>query len=231
MHIALLKYSLNLKLLLMKDENAEMFSSEKEESPSSPSERINHEYTLPEKIQLEEGNNLLYFTSRNNSKIVGCYTAGSVHPELGSLSPCYCKDGFYGPHCAIPNVVMTSACQSLNDCEGITARSKPRRVIHFFNFHHELDHAEVRLGELSDVVDVFVIGESNRTTSGEPNELLLFPKMKDEGFLKEYHSKILYVVIPSTAFLKDPKKGGWISDVFIRNYLGIEGLSRIEGTN
>ena len=87
----------------------------------------------------------------------------------------------------------------------------------------------MQFGELGDVVDVFVIGESNRTTSGEPNELLLLPKMRNEGFLKEYHHKILYVMIPSTDFPEDPSGGGWISDAFIRNYLGQKGLSRIDG--
>ena len=143
--------------------------------------------------------------------------------------PCSCQQGYYGPNCAIPEVVMTSACQSIDNCKGVKARLKPRRIIHFLSFHHELDWIEVQLGELGDVVDVFVIGESNRTTSGEPNELLLLPKMKNEGFLKEYHSKILYVMIPSTEFPEDAKGGGFPSDSFIRNYIGEKGLSRIEG--
>jgi len=87
----------------------------------------------------------------------------------------------------------------------------------------------VQLGELADVVDVFVIGESNRTTSGEPNEPLLLPKMKNEGFFKEYHHKIIYIMIPSTDFPQDPAGGGWVSDAFIRNYIGQKGLSRIDG--
>ena len=178
---------------------------------------------------MEEGNNSLYFTPRANESIVGCYTVGSVKPEPGSKSPCICQKGYYGPNCAIPDVVMTSACQLIDNCKRITARSKPRRVFHFFNFHHELDHIEVQLGELADVVDVFVIGESNRTTSGEPNELLLLPKMMNEGFLKEYHHKIIYVMIPSTDFPEDPANGGWVSDAFIRNYIGQKGLSRIDG--
>ncbi len=57
------------------------------------------------------------------------------------------------------------------------------------------------------MVDIFVIGESNRTTSGEPNELLILPKMMKEGFLKEYRS-----------------------DSFIRNYIGEKAFSRIEGS-
>lgn len=143
--------------------------------------------------------------------------------------PCYCRQGYYGPNCAIPEVVMTSACQTINNCKDIKARLKPRRIIHFLNFHFELDWVEVQLEELGDVVDVFVIGESNRTTSGEPNELLLLPKMKNEGFLKKYHSKILYVMIPSTEFPQNDK-GGFPADSFIRNYIGEKALANIEGS-
>jgi len=103
-------------------------------------------------------------------------------------------------------------------------------MIHAFNVHHELDHAEVQLGELGDVVDVFIIAESNRTTSGEPNELRLLPKMENEGFLSKYHSKIIHVTIPSTEFPNDPAGGGWKSDNFIRNYMVEKGLQRIDGT-
>ncbi len=175
----------------------------------------------------------MYFTPRNNTNIVGCYTAGSIQPEPGSRWPCVCQKGYYGPNCAIPDLVMSSVCQSFDNCKDIKARNKPRRIIRFFNFHHELDLTEIQFGELADVVDVFVIAESNRTTSGEPNELVLLPKMRDEGFLKEYHSKIIYVMIPSTEFPDDPngKGGGWLTDAFIRNYMGEKGLSRIDGSN
>ncbi len=205
---------------------------EEQEHPSSTAmNRREKEYNLPERFTLEERDHSFYFTPRNNTDIIGCFTAGSIHPEPGSRWPCVCQKGYFGPHCAIPEVVMTSACQSLDSCEGIKVRSSPRRIIHFFNFHHELDHAEVLLGELADVVDVFVIGESNRTTSGEPNELLLLPKIMNEGFLEEYHSKMIYVMIPSTAFPEDRAGhgGGWISDSFIRNYIGEKGLARIDG--
>ena len=173
-------------------------------------------FILPERIQLREGNNSIYFTPRNNTNIVGCYTAGSIQPEPGSRWPCVCQKGYYGPNCAIPDLVMSSVCPSFDNCKNIKARSKPRRVIRFFNFHHELDLTEIQFGELADVVDVFVL-----------------PKMRDEGFLKEYHSKIIYVMIPSTEFPDDPngKGGGWLTDAFIRNYMGEKGLSRIDGSN
>ncbi len=188
----------------------------------------NIHYALPERYKLMEGNNQLYFTPRHNAT-VGCYTAGSVHPEPGIEWACHCRQGFYGPSCSIPEVVMTSGCQALKNCDMVKARIKPRRIIHAFNVHHELDHAEVQLGELGDVVDVFIIAESNRTTSGKPNKLQLLPKMKNEGFLSKYHSKIIHVTIPSTDFPKDPAEGGWKSDVFIRNYMGDKGLERIDG--
>jgi len=143
---------------------------------------------------------------------------------------CMCKRGFYGPNCAIPEVVMTSVCiQSSSYCSFLKVRSKPRRIIHFINVHHEIEHVEVQLGELGDVVNVFVLGESDRTTSGRPNELRLLPKMMNEGLFKEYHHKIIHVTIPSTEFPHDPAGGGWITDAFIRNYIGNERFTRIDG--
>ena len=182
---------------------------------------------LPERIQLLESNNSEYFTPRANG--IGCYTLGSVHPEPGMEFPCQCRQGYYGPSCSIPEVVMTSACQTINNCESIKVRDKPRRIIHAFNVHHEYNHIEVQLGQLADVVDVFIIGESNRTTSGEPNDLKVLPKMKEEGFMEEYQHKIIYVTMLSNYFPEDPTGGGWKTDVFIRDFMGELGLNRIDG--
>ncbi len=127
---------------------------------------------------------------------------------------------------------MTSICiQDPKSCASLKVRSKPRRIIHFFNVHHEFDHVEIQLAEHSDLVDVFVMAESNRTTSGEPNELVFLPKMKNEGLYKEFQSRIIHIITPSTDFPKDDSGsgGGWITDAFIRNYLGEKGLARIDG--
>ncbi len=179
-----------------------------------------------------EDDNSNYFTPRvNSSNSKGCYTVGSVSPEPGMKWACQCKQGYYGSNCAIPEVVMTSVClQTPYYCSSFKVRDKPRRIVHFFNVHHEFDHVEIQLGELDEVVDIFVIGESNRTTSGEaPNELKFLPKMKDEGLYKDYQHKIIHVTIPSTDFPNDPTGGGWITDAFIRNYMGEKGISRIDG--
>ena len=187
---------------------------------------------LPERILLIEDDNSNYFTPRvNSSNSKGCYTAGSVSPEPGMKWACQCKQGYYGSNCAIPEVVMTSVClQTPNYCSSFKVRDKPRRIVHLFNVHHEFDHVEIQLGELDEVVDIFVIGESNRTTSGEaPNELKFLPKMKEEGLYKDYQHKIIHVTIPSTDFPNDPTGGGWITDAFIRNYMGEKGISRIDG--
>ncbi len=188
---------------------------------------------LPERFQLKESDNSLYFTPRDTG--VGCYTIGTIRPEAGMKRPCKCRKGFYGPSCSIPEIVMTSICvEDPRSCKKLKARSKPRRVIRFFNVHHELHHAEIQLGEHSDLIDVFVMGESNRTTSGDPNELVFLPKMKNEGLFKEYQPRIIHVLIPSTDFPEDKGEGnggGWITDAFIRNYLGDKGLARIDGSH
>ena len=43
-------------------------------------------------------------------------------------------------------------------------RKKARRIIHGIIVHHEFDWVEVRIKQLANVVDVFVIQESNITS-------------------------------------------------------------------
>ena len=43
-------------------------------------------------------------------------------------------------------------------------RDSPRKIIQGIIVHHEFDWVEVRIRQLSDVVDVFVIMESNITS-------------------------------------------------------------------
>ena len=197
-----------------------------------PTKTLDAPIDLPERFQLpDSNNNSLYFTPRENGKI-GCYTDGSVHPEPGMKWPCKCRPGFYGPACSIPEVVLTSAChRDPESCLSLKVRTKPRRIIRFLNVHREIDLVEIQLGDHSDLVDVFVIGESESTISGAPNELFFLPKMKDEGLFKEYQHKIIHVVIPATDFPDDVtgKGNGYITEGFIRNYMGEKGLTRIDG--
>jgi len=61
-----------------------------------------------------------------------------------------------------------------------------------FMFFNELDLLEVRLNELNDVVDKFIISECTRTFSNQPKELI-FQKNIDR--FKDFLHKIEYMVI------------------------------------
>ena len=52
------------------------------------------------------------------------------------------------------------------------------KVYDCFTFFNELDLLEIRLNELNDVVDYFVLVEATTTYSGKPKELY-FQKNKD----------------------------------------------------
>ena len=61
-----------------------------------------------------------------------------------------------------------------------------------FMFYNELDLLEIRLNELNDVVDKFIISECTRTFSNQPKELLL--EKHKERFKKFWH-KIEHIII------------------------------------
>jgi beta-1,4-mannosyl-glycoprotein beta-1,4-N-acetylglucosaminyltransferase len=86
-------------------------------------------------------------------------------------------------------------------------------VIDCFTFHNELELLEIRLNELASVVDLFVIGESRYTFSG--NEKPLYFKDNAERFAK---FPIVHVEIPF-------KPGSaWDREYFARDYMCSAGI-------
>ena len=61
-----------------------------------------------------------------------------------------------------------------------------------FNFFNEFDLLEIRLNELDDVVDYFVVCESNVTHNGIPKPM--FFKENEERF-SQFKDKIIYLPI------------------------------------
>ena len=90
-------------------------------------------------------------------------------------------------------------------------------------FNMELDLLEARIMELGDVVDVFVLLESNFTGHGDPKPLYLLPKLRS-GFLKAYQHKLLYTFLG--CFPEEGHTNGWAVDNLYRNYLGKQGVAR-----
>ena len=102
--------------------------------------------------------------------------------------------------------------------------TRPRRVIYAFPFSYEFEMLEGRMKELGDVVDVFIIVESNYTAYGQPKGRLLWDKLKT-GYLKEYQNKIIYVFLDY--FPVEALRDGWFVDELLRNYITVKGLSRL----
>ena len=88
--------------------------------------------------------------------------------------------------------------------------NKPK-VYDCFSFFNELDLLEIRLNELNDVVDYFVISEGNQTHSGKDKEYI-FEKNKDR--YKKWESKIIYLKTDLTQI-----NGSWAKENLQRNML------------
>ncbi len=136
---------------------------------------------------------------------------------------CPCRQGWHGPHCGIPTIVYHSNLQSKSK---VTPRKVPRRVINAININHEFDLLHARFHELGDVVDVFLICESNFTAYGASRPLL-FRQLILNGTFDYIKHKILYIFLDH--FPDGGRTDGWIVDDYLRTYLTKNGMSRLEG--
>ncbi len=164
--------------------------------------------------------------------------------ESIKLGKCVCQEEFYlGQDCGAPRKVWISRPSSLNDTSIpeverksgllnfswdtlLMRRQVARRLVHALPVNLEIDLFEARISTLYDVVDVFVIGESNMTNSGGSRPLLFYD-MLSSGWLRPYHDKITYV------FRGDPPPSGFEdgvkADAYMREHLTIHGLDLVEG--
>lgn len=81
-----------------------------------------------------------------------------------------------------------------------------------FIFYNELELLEIRLHELDDVVDRFILVESNRTFSGKKKPLYFNDNR--QRFSKFLH-KIIYVMVGDMPETNNP----WDREVYQRNYI------------
>ena len=93
------------------------------------------------------------------------------------------------------------------------------KVYDCFPFFNELDVLEIRLQELWDVVDIFVLAESNMSHSGKPKEYIF--ENNKERFAK-YLSKIRRVAVEDMPETKD----SWVREKYQRWSL-IKGLTDV----
>jgi beta-1,4-mannosyl-glycoprotein beta-1,4-N-acetylglucosaminyltransferase len=70
-----------------------------------------------------------------------------------------------------------------------------RRIICAFQFFNELDILKIKLEELNDVVDYFIISESNKTHSNKPKPLYF---ENNKNLFKKFKKKIIHQIILDT---------------------------------
>ena len=97
----------------------------------------------------------------------------------------------------------------------------PKKLIHAFPFNNEFEFLEARIAEYHDVVDVFMILESNYTANGSAKPLHLLNRLKS-GYMRQYACKIVHVFLDY--FPDEGIKNGWIIDDLLRDYLSQHGL-------
>lgn len=79
-----------------------------------------------------------------------------------SNKKCVCREGWFGNTCSIPETIWTSPeFQEWYSRGQIKRRSTPRLVINSLIVNHEMDLLEIRVKELNDVVDYFLVCEAN----------------------------------------------------------------------
>jgi hypothetical protein len=94
------------------------------------------------------------------------------------------------------------------------------KVYDCFTFFNELDLLEIRLQELYDVVDYFVIAESNMSHSGKPKEYTLLENM---ARFEQWSDKIRRIAVDDMPVTDN----SWVREKFQRDALN-RGLTDVE---
>lgn len=138
---------------------------------------------------------------KDDAKHNGCFFHGTNFSASGNF--CVCLKDWFGKSCSVPQAVwMTPIFQKWYSRGQIRIRSRPRTVISSLTINHELDLLEIRVRELNDAVDFFLVCESNYTFFGDPKPLYLQSNLS-AGFLSEYQHKIVRMTI-ATNYGKEP---------------------------
>jgi beta-1,4-mannosyl-glycoprotein beta-1,4-N-acetylglucosaminyltransferase len=125
--------------------------------------------------------------------------------------------GWQGDACSIPHIVQYSDYRLEIIPRPRTGQQHlPRRIINAFPFNIEFEVLEARFIEIGDVVDVFLILESNFTAYGDPKPLRLLTALQ-QGKYAQYAHKIVHVVLDY--FPKEAYKDGWIVDNLLRDHI------------
>ncbi|XP_066953820.1 beta-1,4-mannosyl-glycoprotein 4-beta-N-acetylglucosaminyltransferase-like [Macrobrachium rosenbergii] len=166
-----------------------------------------------------------YFTEIDGKE---CFIRGTDIEEtiVSKGKTCSCLQYYYGDDCGIPEAVWFGQSSKLTGEVKLTRRKLPRRVINGLPVNHEFAMFEARMHELYDVVDAFLIVESNYTSHGDPKELAFLKKFQS-GYLAQFQEKIHYIKL--LFFSNESRSNGWRADSYLRFYMGSKGLKQMKG--
>ncbi len=176
----------------------------------------------PRVFHLQQDNNTYSIQIGNvTCALYGILNNVSVQYNKGNVPQCLCKRNWSGPACSIPASVINS---NLPKRFTFTTRFRnPRRIIQAFPFNMEFEMLEARLAEFGDIVDVFLILESNYTAYGDPKPLRLLNRLRT-GQYRLYACKIVHIFLDY--FPNEAHKNGWIEDNLLRNHITQYALPR-----
>lgn len=95
------------------------------------------------------------------------------------------------------------------------------RVYDCFTFFNETNVLKLRLAELNEVVDFFIIVESCVTHTGHPKDFNFEKFCNEDSFFHTYLPKILYIK------LTESPEGAWVRENYQRNCI-MHGLSKAQ---
>ncbi len=172
-------------------------------------------WEVPDGNFILEDDKTEYFTTIGN---LICAKHGT-NINISTSKQCVCKGGWQGEHCSIPDVVVAS---NLRNQDVLKPRNNPRRIIQAFPFNMEFNMLEARFAEVGDIVDVFMILESNYTAYGDPKDLYLLQRLR-KGHFNNVACKILHIFLPY--FPPEAYSNGWAADDLTRNYIVSHGVA------
>ncbi|KAH9380943.1 hypothetical protein HPB48_008396 [Haemaphysalis longicornis] len=139
---------------------------------------------------------------------------------------CVCLAGWNGPDCTFPDAVWDTHIFHVWYAAGlIKRRARPRTVINGLILDHQLDLLEIRVKELGDAVDCYIIVESNYTYFGTASRSICRqPYM--QGFLREYAHKIIPLAVTVFDY---GDANPWAPAKNLRSYLWQECQKQLNG--
>ena len=173
-------------------------------------------FSSPRSFTLPNLNTSFYFIPSSSGL---CFKLGSR--ASSAQGPCDCKPWWMGPHCSMPSLLRWASFP----LDSVMLRPAPRRIIHGFPFNSEFDLLEIKLEEMGDVTDVFVVVESNYTNHGDPKERVLLNRLQ-QGFLQKWHHKLVYIGLDH--FPQSAQQDGWLGDELPRLHAVQQGLRQLD---